>query len=205
MVGPKKAAEHSWHACRATLASSLGLMKESGEVIQVFCRWRAAESVREYNHVTPDVYADKVAAAMAVDAAQAPKGQTHVVTDDDDAMAVLQAELNDLTVGSSSAAASPIPTTRAHAETKDTPAAPATALYQRVTKPPAKGSVLLVPASTWPTETCPENDGQGWLAKVVAVHGEAVNLCFEAARTNDGRPYENVRLEWQHLQRNVTG
>ena len=205
VVGPKKAAEHSWHACRATLASSLGLMKESGEVIQVFCRWRAAESVREYNHVTPDVYADKVAAAMAVNAAQAPKGQKHVVTDDDDAMAVLQAELDDLTVSNSSAAASPMPTTRARAETKDTPAAPATAVYQRVTKPPVKGNVLLVPASTWPTETCLEGDGQGWLAKVVAVHGEAVSLCFEAARTNDGRPYENVRLEWRHLQRNVTG
>ena len=73
IVGPAKAAEHSWHACRATLASSLGLIKETGEIIQVFCRWRAAESVREYNHITPDVYADKVAAAMAVDASQTPK------------------------------------------------------------------------------------------------------------------------------------
>ena len=163
MVGPKKAAEHSWHACRATLASSLGLMKESGEVIQVFCRWRAAESVREYNHVTPDVYADKVAAAMAVDAAQAPKGQAHVVTDDDEAMAVLQAELDDLSVGSSDAAANPMPTTRARAEKQHTPAAPAPASYQRVTKAPGKGNVLLVPASTWPTESVQRTTGRaGW-------------------------------------------
>ena len=60
------------------------------------CRWKAAESVREYKHITPDVYADKVAAAMAVDASQAPKRQWRVVTDHDDAMAVLQAEMEDL-------------------------------------------------------------------------------------------------------------
>jgi hypothetical protein len=40
---------------------------------------------------------------------------------------------------------------------------------------------------------------------VVSCHGGAVSLCFETARTADGRPYENVRLDWKHLQQNVTG
>ena len=75
-VGPRKAEEHSWHACRATLTSSLGLNEEPGEVIQVMCRWRAAESVREYKHITPDVYADKVAAAMDHDARHAWANET---------------------------------------------------------------------------------------------------------------------------------
>ena len=135
-------------------------------MIQVFCRWRAAESVREYNHVTPDVYADKVAAAMAVDAAQAPKGPQHVVTDDDDAMAVLQAELDDLTWAAQTLRPPHADDASACGDSKHTPAAPATAVYQRVTKAPAKATCSRARIH-WPTETCPENDGQGWLAKVV--------------------------------------
>ena len=177
------------------MASSLGLMNESGDIIQVFCRWRAAESVREYNHITPDVYADKVAAAMAVDAAQTPKRQVNVVTDDDEAMAV---EISDAQASEDTSTV-----TRA-TRAKPAEAHAPKALYQQISKAPSKGATVLIPASTWPTEACDENDGQGWLAKVVTNHGAAVGLCFLTARTADGRPYEKVRLEWQHLQYNVT-
>jgi hypothetical protein len=190
--------------CRTTLASSLGLLKETGEIIQVFCRWRAAESVREYNHITPDVYADKVAAAMRVDASQNPKGVPHIITDDDDAMSVLQAEVSDM--DGTSLKSTTAPATRSRGDAGRAPAARAErAVYQQLKKSPAKGMVVMVPASIWPTETCHENDGGGWLAKVVSCHGDAASLCFETARTADGRPYENVRLDWRHLQQNVTG
>ena len=200
VMGPHKAAEHSWHACRATLASSLGMNKETGEIIQVMCRWKSAESVREYNHITPDVYADKVAAAMAVDASQAPK-RHHVVTDDDEAMAVLQAEMDNLSAtGKTDDTQRATRATAGHVE----PASAPTAVYRALDKAPTKNAIVLVPASIYPTEVCDENDGQGWLAKVVSSSGSAVRLCFESACTANHRPYEDVRLEWQHLQRNVT-
>ena len=203
MVGPSKAAEHSWHACRATLASSLGANKETCDIIQVMCRWRAAESVREYNHITPDMYADKVAAAMATDASQAPKGQRQVVTDDDEAMAVLQAEMESLSATGTTA--QDTRATRAtSAQGGQVAAAPQPAVYRTLVKAPAKNAVVLVPASIYPTEACNENDGQGWLAKVVSSSGTAVRLCFQTACTSHDLPYEDVRLEWQHLQQNVT-
>ena len=203
VVGPSKAAEHSWHACRATLASSLGANKEASDIIQVMCRWRAAESVREYNHMTPDMYADKVAAAMATDASQAPKGQRPVITDDDEAMAVLQAEVEALSATGTTA--QDARTTRAtSAQGQHEAATPQPAVYRTLVKAPAKNEIILVPASIYPTEPCNENDGQGWLARVVSSNGAAVRLCFETACTSHNLPYENVRLEWQHLQRDVT-
>jgi hypothetical protein len=190
IIGPRRAAEHSWHACRATLASSLGVNKETGEIIQVMCRWKAAESVREYNHITPDVYADKVAAAMAVDASQAPKGQRQVVTDDDEAMAVLQAEMEDLSA--TGATVDTLRATRATAghgaqATKEAPAG----VYRKLEKAPAKNAIVLVPASTWPIYACNENDGQGWLAKVVSSHGAAVRVCCEMVGSVHQSPFMN--------------
>ena len=76
---------------------------------------------------------------------------------------------------------------------------PSPAVYRKLEKAPAKNTIVLVPASTWPTYACNENDGQGWLAKVVSNHGAAVRVCFETACTANNRPYEDVRLEWQHL------
>ena len=145
VVGPSKAAEHSWHACRATLASSLGANKETGDIIQVMCRWRAAESVREYNHITPDMYADKVAAAMATDASQAPKGQRQVITDDDEAMAVLQSEMEALSA-TGATAHEPRSTRVTSAQGEYDAATPQPAVYRKLVKAPAKNSVVLVPA-----------------------------------------------------------
>ena len=139
-----------------------------------------------------------------MDAAQTPKGVPHIITDDDDAMSVLQAEISDMDGAAS--APKTAPATRARgAIAQSTDRCAERPVYQQLKKAPAKGAVVLVPASTWPTYACHENDGQGWLAKVVANHGAAMNVCFEAARAADGSPYENVRLEWQHLQHNVTG
>ena len=83
-------------------------------------------------------------------------------------------------------------------------ATPRPAVYRTLVKAPAKNEIVLVPASIYPTEPCSENDGQGWLAKVVSRNGVAVRLCFETACTSHNLPYEDVRLEWQHLQRDVT-
>ena len=141
---------------------------------------------------------------MRVDASQTPKGVPHIITDDDDAMSVLQAEVSDM--DGAAVVTTTTPATRARGTVDQSPEVRAEPpVYQQLKKAPAKGVVVMVPVSTWPTYTCHENDGLGWLAKVVSGHSDAVNVCFEAARTADGGPYENVCLDWRHLQQNVTG
>jgi hypothetical protein len=90
VVGPTRAAEHSLHSCRATLASALGVLKTNTDVIQALCRWKSPQSVAQYRRLTPLAYASLVKTAMATDASQAPAGPC---TDDDDAMAALDAEV----------------------------------------------------------------------------------------------------------------
>ena len=137
--------------------------KETGDIIQVMCRWRAAESVREYNHITPDVYADKVAAAMAVDASQAPKGPRQVVTDDDDAMAVLQAEMEHSARRARRARLAPSATIRRG--TRGQRRRRTRGVPEHSTKRPAKNAMVLVPASIYPTEPATRTMGKGGLPR----------------------------------------
>ena len=105
VVGPTRAVEHSLHSCRATLASALGVLNTNTDVIQALCRWKSPQSVAQYRRLTPFAYASLVRTAMATDASQAPAGPC---TDDDDAMAALDAEVCEMdgaTASSSKSAA----------------------------------------------------------------------------------------------------
>lgn len=89
-VGAEAAVNYSLHSCRATLASSLGVLDTATELIQALCRWRSPESVAQYRRLTAGNYAALVRRAMDLDATTQPTRP--VVTDDDDAMVLLAAD-----------------------------------------------------------------------------------------------------------------
>jgi len=76
VIGPAEALLHSFHAIRVTIATCLLAMKSpdgsqavSDGSIQMFVRWKTAESMRIYARLAPEAYADSIDIATRTDAA----------------------------------------------------------------------------------------------------------------------------------------
>ena len=74
------------------------------------------------------------------------------------------------------------------------------ARLQRLASDPKAGDSVVVPASLWPTYTCRELGGAGWLATIVRVHRTAALVSFDNARTRDGRAYADEMLPIEGLR-----
>ena len=80
-----------------------------------------------------------------------------------------------------------------------TPTAPAATL-QPLTTSPRVGDTLAVPRALWPTHPCHELGGSGWTVTVTRCHRTAARVHFVAARTRDGRAYEDVLVPFEQLR-----
>ena len=69
-----------------------------------------------------------------------------------------------------------------------------------MTSPPVPGSTCVVPCEVYPQYTCTELGGAGWLVCAVSSTRYTTLVAFLHARTRDGRPYEDERLDWMALR-----
>ena len=79
------------------------------------------------------------------------------------------------------------------------PTAPAATL-QPLTASPKVGDTLVVPRDLWPIHPCHELGGSGWTVIVTRCHSTAARVRFLAARTRDGRTYEDVLVAFEQLR-----
>ena len=66
---------------------------------------------------------------------------------------------------------------------------------------PRVGDSVIVPATLWPNYVCQELGGAGWAARIRSVTKYTALVSFTYARTRDGRPYQDERVDWSKLGR----
>jgi hypothetical protein len=62
------------------------------------------------------------------------------------------------------------------------------------------GRRVIIPRDAWPSETCTENAGRGWTARILACARGVATLRFEHCTTARGIPYQDVKLQVDRLE-----
>ena len=208
----------TWHSWRIWLASALRASGCPDPMIQLICRWTSEQSLRDYGRLgtSQSIRWCDAAEKAVVDAMTT----ANIPTISNEAMfAELQqfanhpraksiealAEAADGAVSTPAAGRSPRKPRRQAASPDETlpDGLPTPARDTRpLTLASAKGRCVLVPAHIWPQYACIEQGGQGWLAKVTAVHREdnAVTVRFLYARRTNGKEYDPERLQLALLE-----
>ena len=199
------------------------------DIVQLICRWMCPDSLRiysikglsEHNAWIERSYAARVTAT---------RGHDHPVVDVTEALANMHLGLNRIdrpdpptsaTLAPFSSTLSspprilpppvappqaPRPASRAVGRLVLIPQAhvvePTT--YMAALEPLAVGQVVgrlvLVPRTLWPSYACHEQEGRGWVARVISATGRTAVVSFLHSHTRGGVPYADVRLPLGDLQ-----
>ena len=194
LFGTRVASCYSWHSLRIGLATALKAANVDDAVIQMICRWMNPESLRAYARHGQSLHINCVDAAEkaiidTVQTANVPK-----VCNSEGAAAI------NLEFGKPiSVRAQAVLDAADEAATHDA-GAPPEAADLRPLQNECAGRRVLVPSAAWPRETCDENDGRGWDARIVDHKGDAATVRFLHACTPRGLPYDDVQLHLGILQ-----
>ena len=188
LFGATVAAAFSWHAIRIGLACALLQTDCPDAMIQLICRWASPDSLKAYRRlgIGKNIYYLDRALTARIDATQV--GNLPAL------------DRSDLVTGSCRSAEG---VRVAQAALPATPPLPPTPARNRRGEWHVDDHAM-VPVSVYPNDACSENGGAGWLARVVSRRGDGggaiIRLCFVTARTQTGRPFEDVRLRADALQ-----
>ena len=199
-LGAAAAALRSWHAFRVTLASALrGIPRTAGEttednngIIQMCLRWSSIESVRTYSRINRYEYARYTELGSSTCALKASNKEPLPPTDPADVATEIDDTINAMTT--------PVRARTTPATASTPPPAKAPADLSPITPTNAVGRRVLIPAMTWPDETCLEHDGAGWEATVERCSTRGATVSFSNARTARGRHHGDVQLKLSALQ-----
>ena len=199
-LGAAAAALRSWHAFRVTLASALrGIPRTAGEttednngIIQMCLRWSSIESVRTYSRINRYEYARYTELGSSTCALKASNKEPLPPTDPADVATEIDDTIDAMTT--------PVRARTTPATASTPPPAKAPADLSPITPTNAVGRRVLIPAETWPDETCLEHDGAGWEATVERCSTRGATVSFSNARTARGRRYGDVQLKLSALQ-----
>ena len=196
LYGATVASLYTWHSFRSGLATALHAANVPDALIMLICRWMCPESLHVYRRMGTREHERLInqASTMNVDAIQSAN-VVRVVGDQGYAALFADLQLNApnharefantsaaaldnrlLSPAEASAAAAP-----KRPRTSAPPIAQPPARLQRLDSDPKAGDSVVVLASLWPTYTCRELGGAGWLATIVRVHRTAALVSFEPA------------------------
>ena len=178
---------YSWHSLRIGLATALKAANVDDSIIQMICRWMNPESLRAYArhgqtlHINSVDQAEK-AIINTMQMANVPK-----VCNTEGVAAI------NLTFGGAISA-------RAQAvldAADDAEANSGVAVAEEDLSPLTDGCLgrrVLVPNSVWPSYPCDENNGRGWVARVINFRAGVATIKFLHAANARGMPYPDEQL-----------
>ena len=198
LFGKAVASVFTWHSFRSGLATALHAAGVPDAMVQLICRWMCPESLHVYRRMGTKEHEVNIRKAMTtnVDSIQsanvprisADQGYAQLVTG-----STFRAQREDDVAYKSALLQTPTPPSRPP---------PRSALHEPPVVSPAlvpltevaRDQACVIPSSIWPDYICNELGGVGWAATVVSYTSSTAVVRFSAARTRDGRPYEDHRL-----------
>jgi hypothetical protein len=223
LYGAGVASLYTWHSYRSGLATALHAAEVPDAMIQLICRWMCPESLHIYRRMGTREHEQQVAKAAhcnvdLIQSTNVPRvamdGCYSALVDDMlDARSskVLEREfeqasrrcLEPFAADDDQRESRPPAATPAVATERQLPpeaSQPAQRPGPKLSRRPAMGDEVLVPREIWPSYSCAEHDGAGWHAQVRNATALTVCVRFTHARTQRGKPYEDVRLPWPSLR-----
>jgi len=191
----KVASCYSWHSLRIGLATALKAANCDDNIIQMICRWTNPDSLRAYArhgqslHINCVDQAEK-AIIDAIQSSSVPK-----VCNSEGNIAIHLAF-----GGPISKRAQAVLDAADEAEMQTGIEEAVIADTSPIDAHECMGRRVIIPRDTWPRETCTENAGRGWTARILACARGVATLRFEHCTTARGIPYQEVKLQVDRLE-----
>ena len=211
LFGASVAALFTFHSYRSGLATALHASGCPDAMIMLICRWMCPESLHIYRRMTGKEHETHIRNGLSanVDLIQS----ANVVKVDGGAgvaklnSAFGSAILEKAVKAEFDAAKAVTPKAVARAVKAEPVAKQSKAVVSDAPPPDlspitplnAAGRRVMIPRAVFPSYACTECDGLGWEAKVLTATAVTAIVRHVHAKTPDGRPYEEMRLQMASL------